>query len=62
MIARTEAEQMAYVEGYDACYKQFCECLSKKPFVKAMAAMAWGHAAVCATVEQEEEGEKPNDG
>lgn len=53
MIARAEGEKLAYVEGYDACYKQFCEYLRTKPFAKAMTAMACIHAAVSATVEKE---------
>lgn len=29
MRARTEAEIKAYADGYNACYKQFCECLKE---------------------------------
>lgn len=53
MNARTEEEKLAYVEGYDACYKQFCEYLRTKPFERAMAAMACIHFVVNATVEKE---------
>jgi len=28
---RTEEEIKAYVEGYNACYKKFCELLDKEP-------------------------------
>lgn len=60
MNARTEGEKKAYVEGYDACYKQFREYLLKKPFEKAMAAMACINAAVSATVEQRGEDDGKN--
>lgn len=53
MNARTEGEKKAYVEGYDACYKQFREYLRTKPFEMAMTAMVWNHVAVSSTVEQE---------
>ena len=39
MRARTEAEINAYVEGYNACYKQFCECLKIRPLWKAIKKM-----------------------
>ncbi len=55
MNARTEEEKLAYVKGYDACYKQFCECLRMKPFEMAMTAMAYTHFVVNATVEKEGE-------
>ena len=53
MNARTEGEKLAYVEGYDACYKQFCEYLRMKPFEMAMTAMAYTHFVVNAIVEKE---------
>ena len=55
MNARTEAELLAYVAGYDACYKQFLEYLRTKQFEKAMTAMACIHSMVSATVEQKGE-------
>ena len=36
MRARTPSEIRAYVDGYNACYKQFCECLKKRPLWKAI--------------------------
>ena len=59
MNARTDGEKLDYVEGYDACYKQFCEYLRTKPIERAMTAMACSHAMVSATVEQrgEDDGE-----
>lgn len=53
LIKRTEAELLAYVKGYDTCYKQFCEYLRTKQFERAMVAMACIHAMVSATVEKE---------
>ena len=57
MNARTEAEK-AYVKGYDACYKQFCEYLRTKQPERAMTAMACIHAMVSAIVEKEGEGDE----
>lgn len=53
--ARTEGELLAYVKGYDTCYKQFCEYLRTKPIERAMTAIACIHAMVSATVEQKGE-------
>ncbi len=33
MRARTEAEVKAYADGYNACYKQFKECLKGRKSV-----------------------------
>jgi len=53
--ARTDGEKLAYVEGYDDCYKQFCKYLRTNPFERVMNAMACIHAMVSATVEQKGE-------
>ena len=53
MNARTEGEKLAYVEGYNACYKQFCEYLRTKPIERAMTAMACTRFVVNAIVEKE---------
>ena len=39
MRARTEAEIKAYVDGYNACYKQFCECLKNHTTEQAIKKM-----------------------
>ena len=39
MRVRTEAEIKAYVDGYNACYKQFCECLKNHTAEQAIKKM-----------------------
>ena len=53
MKARTEAEIKAYVDGYNACYKQFCECLKVRPLWKAVEKMGLFVTAVNGCVEHE---------
>lgn len=36
MVKRSENEIKAYIEGYNACYEQFRECLKKRPLRKAI--------------------------
>lgn len=53
MRARTEAEIKAYVDGYNACYKQFCECLKENtPKWKAVKKMELFVTVVSNCVEQ----------
>lgn len=52
MRARTEAEIKAYADGYNACYKQFCECLKENiPKWKAVKKMELFVTAVTSCVE-----------
>ncbi len=53
MRARTEAEIKAYIDGYNACYKQFCECLKVRPLWKAIKKMDLFVTAVNGCVEDE---------
>lgn len=47
MKARNEAEIKAYIDGYNACYKQFTECLkNRKSLVDAVRKMDLYVAAV----------------
>lgn len=58
MKARTEAEIKAYVDGYNACYKQFCECLKVRPLWKAVKKMGLFVTAVNGCVEDEPQTER----
>lgn len=52
MRARTEAEIKAYADGYNACYKQFCECLKENiPKWKVIKKMGLFVTAVTSCVE-----------
>ena len=52
MRARTEAEIKAYADGYNACYKQFCECLKENiPKWKVVKKMGLFVTAVTSCVE-----------
>ena len=63
MRARTESEIKAYVDGYNACYKQFCECLKIRPLWKAVKKMDLFVTAVrnCIEDEQTERREQMSD-
>ena len=53
MIQRTESEIKAYVDGYKACYKNFCDCLKgRKSVVDAVRKMEIYLAAVTGVVEE----------
>lgn len=55
MIKRTESEIKAYVDGYNACYKDFRECLKgRKSLVDALKKMDIFLSAVNAVVERKE--------
>ena len=52
MKRRTEGEIKAYVDGYNACYNQFCECLKgRKSVWQAVKKMELFVTAVNSTVE-----------
>jgi hypothetical protein len=52
-MVRTESEIKAYVDGYKACYKNFCECLKgRKSVVDAVRKMEIYLAAVTGVVEE----------
>ena len=54
MVQRTESEIKAYVDGYNACYKDFTECLkNRKSLVDAVRKMNVFLSAVNAVVEKE---------
>lgn len=56
MTVRTESEIKAYVDGYNACYKDFRECLkSRKSLIDAIKKMEAYKAAVNGVVERSEE-------
>ena len=47
MNMRTESEIRAYVDGYNACFEQFCDCLKgRKSVVDSVRKMKLYHAAV----------------
>lgn len=53
MEVRTESEIKAYVDGYKACYNNFCECLKgRKSVVDAVRKMEIYLAAVTGVVEE----------
>ena len=55
MIKRTESEIKAYVEGWNACHKQFCELLKgRKSVIDAVQKMELYKTAVNGVVEREE--------
>lgn len=55
MEVRTESEIKAYVEGWNACHKQFCECLKgRKSLMDAVRKMELYKAAVNGVVERKE--------
>lgn len=57
MKQRTEAEIRAYVDGYNACFEQFTECLKgRKSLMDAVRKMHALKAAVNAVVEDEQDG------
>ena len=49
---RTFEEMKAYVDGYNACYKQFKECLKDRAVMNATAMMEVFVAAVNGVVER----------
>lgn len=56
MVQRTESEIKAYVDGYKACYKNFCECLKgRKSVTDAVRKMEIYLAAVIGVVEERRE-------
>lgn len=60
MRARTEAEIKAYIDGYNACYKQFTECLKgRKSVVDAVKKMNLFLTAVNNCVETAEQTDCP---
>lgn len=46
MSMRTESEIRAYIDGYNACFEQFCECLKSRSAIGAVREMELYHAAV----------------
>ena len=51
MVQRTESEIKAYVDGYNACYKDFKECMkNRKSLMDAVRKMDAIKAAVNATI------------
>ena len=52
MRARTESEIKAYVDGYKACYKEFCECLKNHTTEQAIKKMELFVTVVSNCVEQ----------
>ena len=60
MRARTEAEIRAYVDGYNACYKQFCEELSiHRPLAESIEKMKMFWVVVNNCVEVDEQTDCP---
>ena len=58
MKRRTEGETKAYVEGYNACYDQFCKYLQcRKSVAEAVSKMAILVTAVNAVAEKEGDAE-----
>lgn len=54
MVKRTESEIKAYVDGYNACYKDFTECMkNRKSLVDAVRKMEVFLSVVNAVVEKE---------
>ena len=52
MKARTPEEIKAYIDGYNACYEQFCDCLkNRKSLMDAIRKMEKYKAAVNGVVE-----------
>ena len=59
MVQRTESEIKAYVDGYKACYNNFCECLKeRKSVVDAVRKMEIYLAAVTGVVEERRQDEQ----
>lgn len=55
MVKRTESEIKAYIDGYNACYKDFRECIKgRKSLVDAIQKMDVFLSAVNAVVERKE--------
>lgn len=55
MVKRTESEIKAYVDGYNACYKDFRECIKgRKSLVDAIQKMDVFLSAINAVVERKE--------
>lgn len=57
-MKRTEAEIKAYADGYNDCYKQFCECLKVRPLWEAVKKMDLFVTAVNRCVESEPQPER----
>lgn len=58
-MKRTEAEIKAYVDGYNACFKQFKECLKgRRSLMDAIRKMDLFVAAVNGCVETERENDE----
>lgn len=57
MTMRTEEEIKAYIEGYNACFKQFCEVLphSRKYIGEAIEKMRLYVVAVNSAIDKENE-------
>lgn len=54
MIMRTDAEIKAYIDGYNDCFKQFCECFKgRKSLNDAIKKMELYREAVNNVVEKE---------
>ena len=57
MVVRTESEIKAYVEGWNACHKMFCECLKdRKSVIDAVRKMELYTTAVNGVMERSEDG------
>jgi len=57
MNRRTEEQIRAYVDGYNDCFKQFCECLNgRKSVMDAVRKMRMYKDAVNNVVEERREG------
>ena len=58
MRMRSNEEVIAYVDGYNACFNHFCECLKgRKSVIEAIRKMEMYKNAVNACVHYDEESE-----
>lgn len=56
MNMRTDAEIKAYIDGYNACFKQFCECFKgRKSLSDAIKKMELYRVAVNNVIEKGDE-------
>ena len=59
VMKRTESEIKAYVDGYNACFKQFMECLKgRKSLIDSIRKMELFVTAVNSCVESEPQTER----
>lgn len=61
MKMRTESEIRAYIDGYNACFNQFCESLKgRKSVVDSIKKMKLYQAAVNNVIERENKNDETN--